>query len=109
MYYIYMIMEYLNLKNIITFLIIITTYKILFKKKKERNISYFLIFVSKLVVFLAHLKPPVIIRPLYFKLMIKIFKINKDEMLDQNLKNYSCFSDMFIRQIKVIYILYIFF
>jgi hypothetical protein len=58
--------------------------------------------VSRRVGYLAQMKIPETLRNPIFNYYCKVYNVNKEEILDQNFKNYKSINEFFIRKIKVI-------
>jgi len=68
---------------------------------KGKSTSLAMRSLSKAIVAFTHLPIPVLMRKKVFGLFIKIFKVNKDEVLDQNLSNYRSLNEFFTRKINL--------
>ena len=88
-------------KTFISLILISLLYIGLQRKSKTRNISYFLVVISKITIFVSHLYIPKIFRKFLFGLAANVLKINKDDMEDQNYEHYRTAGELFIRKIKV--------
>jgi len=62
--------------------------------------------VSRIVGKIGDCKLPLFMRSAVLNSYVNFYKVNKDEILDQELNNYETVKDFFIREIKVILIFY---
>ncbi len=71
-----------------------------FFNNSNLNLSFTRI-VSRLIGKLGNCKLPLFIRSTVLNGYIKVFNVNKEEILDQELNNYETVKDFFIRKINV--------
>lgn len=88
-------------KNFIFYFSILMIAFLFFKRSKSKNVSYLLILFSKMTVTISKVKLPELLRPVFWNIFIKILKINKGEILDQDLTHYETLQDLFVRKIDV--------
>ncbi len=58
-------------------------------------------FVSRIAGRIGDIKLPMFMRQHIFETYMKIYKVNKEEILDQELNNYNTIKEFFIRKINV--------
>ncbi len=102
-----LLLRTLTSKKLITFGIVSNFAGVLFYmvKLNDNNVDRSLSrFVSRQAGRIGNLTIPTFLRPTVYKAYMKMYNVNREEILDQNLKNYNNIKDFFIRHIDVRYI-----
>lgn len=101
-----LIMNKMSLKKFMLFVIISNVTGIAYFTNKYNNSNYDLSlsrYLSRKFGNITNIPLPLFLREYVYKGYMKLYKINKEEILNSDLRSYKTIKEFFIREIKVNY------